>query len=161
MYCYHAVTLMEVKLEPWERNNTKTKQRNADPCPPRERVCGLQPRRTHTTTPDTHNHAGHTQPRRTHTTTCSLTDRTHKAKRRSVSPSGVRGLQPRRTQLNFVCVMCVSDYSRLQQIILSCQQPVYVIQKYQLSSLGTLTEVLLKKVPGTRYRVLFLQMETP
>ena len=37
-------------FEPWEGNDTKTKQRNADLCAPREWVRGLQPRRTHTTT---------------------------------------------------------------------------------------------------------------
>ena len=47
------------------------------------------------------------------------------------------------------------DYSRLQPLTLCWpiggQQLVYVTQKYQLISLGTSTEVLLKKVPGTRY----------
>ena len=36
---------------------------------------------------------------------------------------------------------------------ISDQQPVYVTQEYQISSLGTSTEVRLKKyqVPGTRF----------
>ena len=69
---------MEAKLE-WH-NDTKPKQQNADPYPPREWVLGLRPRRTHTTTPDTHNHV---QPN-----SSPGKGATHRAKHWSVSPSG-------------------------------------------------------------------------
>ena len=69
--------------------------------------------------------------------------------------------------LVFKDVRCHAQKSRSTLFVqgslwpISGQQPVYVTQKYQISSLGTSTGVRLKKyqVPGTRYLILVTETQ--